>query len=131
MEIQTHTPYHPRSQKVPVERYDVFDVMQLTRGTPLQNRVAADWVSIGPHQVSNVHRHNRSETVLFIIQGQAEARVGDRRFEVRTGDQVVIRAGEFHGFVTQADPLVFLSVQTPPIFDETTGVLDLEPEPNT
>jgi mannose-6-phosphate isomerase-like protein (cupin superfamily) len=110
-----------------VERFDVFDVQQVTRGTALESVVAADMVSIGPHARSQVHRHLRSETVLFILEGTAVAIVGDDRIDVQAGDRVLIGRGVYHGFETAASALRFLSVQSPPILDESTGQLDLEP----
>lgn len=110
-----------------VERFDVFDVQQVTRGTALESVVAADMVSIGPHARSQVHRHVRSETVLFILEGTARAIVGEQTIDVQAGDRILIGKGVFHGFETAASPLRFLSVQSPPILDEATGQLDLEP----
>lgn len=123
MSIKTHA----ESNSIPVESYDVFKVMQLTRNTALENHVAADWVSIAAHQKSNVHRHNFSETVLFIISGSAMAQVGQKQFLVKEGDQIVIRPTEYHGFTTSEEALVFISIQSPPILNKATGVLDLDP----
>jgi mannose-6-phosphate isomerase-like protein (cupin superfamily) len=109
-----------------VERFDVFDVQQVTRGTALESIVAADMVSIGSHARSQVHRHLRSETVLFVLEGSAHARVGERQLEVRAGDRILIGKGVYHGFETGDSPLRFLSVQSPPILDESTGQLDLD-----
>jgi mannose-6-phosphate isomerase-like protein (cupin superfamily) len=111
----------------PVERFDVFDVQQVTRGTALEAIVAADMVSIGPHMRSQVHRHQRSETVLYVFEGAGRARIGERHVEVRAGDRIAIGKGVYHGFETAASPLRFLSVQSPPILDESTGQLDLDP----
>jgi mannose-6-phosphate isomerase-like protein (cupin superfamily) len=110
-----------------VERFDVFDVQQVTRGTALESIVAADMVCIGPYAKSQVHRHLRSETVLFILEGAAVAIVGDDRIGVQAGDRILIGKSVYHGFETAASALRFLSVQSPPILDESTGRLDLEP----
>jgi mannose-6-phosphate isomerase-like protein (cupin superfamily) len=110
-----------------VERFDVFDVQQVTRGTALESIVAADMVSIGPHARSQVHRHLHSETVLYVLEGAGRARIGERHVEVRPGDRIAIGKGVYHGFETAASPLCFLSVQSPPILDESTGQLDLDP----
>lgn len=111
----------------PVERFGVFDVRQVTRGTALQSLVAADMVEIAPRSASEVHRHNRSETVIYVLAGEARALVGESWCEVRAGDRLLIGKGVFHGFVTGDRSLQFLSVQSPPILDEATGALDLEP----
>lgn len=117
----------PLREPPPVERFGVFDVRQVTRGTALESQVAADLVSIAPHSTSEVHRHNRSETVLYIVAGAGRVMVGDEWFDVREGDRVLIGKGVFHGLATGDRALEFLSVQSPPILDESTGQLDLEP----
>ncbi|HEX7374053.1 MAG TPA: cupin domain-containing protein [Steroidobacteraceae bacterium] len=111
----------------PVERFGVFDVQQVTRGTLLESRVAADLVTVASHSTSEVHRHNRSETVLYIWAGAGRVLVGEEWFDVRAGDRVLIGKGVFHGLATGDQSLEFLSVQSPPILDESTGQLDLEP----
>ena len=110
-----------------VERFGVFDVQQVTRGTPLESRVAADLVTIAAHSESEIHRHNRSETVIYVLRGAGRALVGDEWLDVRAGDRLLIGPGVFHGFVTTEQAIDFLSVQSPPILDEATGRLDLEP----
>ena len=111
----------------PIERFGVFDVQQLTRGTRLESSVAADLVTIAPHSTSEVHRHNRAETVIYVLKGEGRALVGETWHDVRAGDRVLIGAGVFHGFATGEQAIDFLSVQSPPILDESTGQLDLEP----
>ena len=117
----------PLQAAPPVERFGVFDVQQVTRGTRLESQVAADLVTIAAHNASEVHRHNRSETVIYILAGEGRALVGDEWFDVVAGDRVLIGKGVFHGFATAGSALEFLSVQSPPILDESTGQLDLEP----
>ena len=62
---------------LPREHYDVFEVTQITRGTPLESAVAADLVSIAPGRASEVHRHNEAETVLLILDGAGIVLVGE------------------------------------------------------
>ena len=110
-----------------VELHDVFHVMQLTRDTPLESLVGVDLVSLEPGQTSQIHRHNRAETVLYMLDGAGVVVVGDTDHAVTAGDRIRIPAGAFHGVRTGDHSLRFLSVQSPPILDESTGVLDLEP----
>jgi quercetin dioxygenase-like cupin family protein len=110
-----------------VDVNDVFQVMQLTRGTELESIVGADYVRLDPEQTSKIHRHNRAETVLYILDGNGVVVVEDVDHNVVTGDRIRIRTGQYHGVRTEASALVFLSVQSPPILDKSTGVLDLEP----
>jgi quercetin dioxygenase-like cupin family protein len=110
-----------------VELHDVFHVMQLTRGTELEAEVAADLVTVEAGEVSQVHRHNLAETVLYFLDGAAVVTIGDDDVPVRAGDRVEIGAGVVHGVSTPETSCRFLSVQTPPILNSTTGVKDLEP----
>jgi mannose-6-phosphate isomerase-like protein (cupin superfamily) len=110
-----------------VELHDVFHVMQLTRDTDLETLVGVDHVELEPNQTSQIHRHNRAETVLYITAGSGTVVVEDVDHDVTAGDRVRIRPGEFHGVRTGDAPLRFISVQSPPILDKSTGTLDLEP----
>lgn len=112
---------------VPVVGFGVFEVAQLTRGTPLEHLVAADWVTVAPGRTSEVHRHNQAETVLLIVEGSGFVRVGESEEPVTAGDRIVIGKGVYHGVRTETDGLTFLSVQAPPILDYAAGTLDLEP----
>lgn len=106
---------------------DVFHVTQVTRGTALEDLVGADIVRVEPHRSSQVHRHNRAETVLYILDGEARIRVGEREVLARSGDRVLIPKGAYHGVRTEAAALTFLSVQSPPILNKAQGTLDLDP----
>ena len=109
------------------EQNDVFHVTQVTRGTPLEDLVGADLVSVEPGQASAVHRHNDAETVLYILAGSGTIRIGEDEVTVGEGDRLCIDKGVFHGVSTGGETLRFLSVQSPPILNKRTGALDLEP----
>jgi mannose-6-phosphate isomerase-like protein (cupin superfamily) len=109
------------------ENYDVFEVTQITRGTPLESVVAADLVSVTPGRTSTVHRHNEAETVLLILSGSGTIFVGESSLSVSKGARVHIGKGVFHGVRTEGESLTFLSIQSPPILDKARGTLDLEP----
>jgi len=112
---------------VDVELHDVFNVQQVTRDTPIEEIVGADIVTMTAGQVSQTHRHNFSETVLFFTQGKATVFVEDIPYAVKDGDRLLIRKAEFHSVSTPDDSgCTFLSVQTPPILTKATGFRDLE-----
>lgn len=113
-------------EKVLSEHFDVFQVEQLTRSTVLEDSVAVDVVRIGPDQTSEIHQHNKAETILYIVSGAGEVSVGNRVYSVMSGDRIHIPAGSFHGVRTHGEALHFISIQTPPILNKKTGVLDLE-----
>lgn len=112
-----------------VEQQDVFQVMQLTRDTALASEVAVDLVEVEPNQESSMHRHNRAETVLYFLDGEAEVLLGAEyeAVAVKSGDRLRIGKGVFHAVRTRASNLRFLSVQSPPILDVAAGTCDLEP----
>jgi quercetin dioxygenase-like cupin family protein len=93
----------------------------------LEADVAADLVVVDPDQTSGIHRHNFAETVLYFLDGDAIVTVGDDDVPVVAGERVLIGKGVFHGVRTGAADCRFLSVQTPPILNKTTGFRDLEP----
>lgn len=111
------------------ERHDVFDVVQVTRGTVLEPLVGADLVRVAPHEESSMHRHNHSETILYFTAGSGTVLVDEERTEidVTAGDRLYIHQGQFHAVRTADSELQFLSVQSPPILDKSTGFRDLEP----
>lgn len=112
---------------VKVELHDVFNVLQITRNTPIETVVGVDIVTIDPGQVSQTHRHNYSETVLFFTDGKATVFVDDVSHPVKSGDRLLIHKAEFHSVSTPDDSgCAFLSVQTPPILTKVTGFCDLE-----
>jgi mannose-6-phosphate isomerase-like protein (cupin superfamily) len=110
---------------LPVAHEDVFHVTQLTNDTELAGIVAADLVAMEPGQRSGVHRHNNAETVLYFLRGEATVVLDDQEFPVSPGTRVRVGAGVFHG-VNSHSEVQFISVQSPPILDATTGHLDFE-----
>ena len=112
---------------VEIELHDVFHVQQVTRDTPIEEAVGADLVTMNAGQLSQTHRHNFSETVLFFMSGKATVFVDDIPHSVKTGDRLLIHKAEFHSVSTPEDSgCAFLSVQTPPILTKSTGFRDLE-----
>lgn len=109
------------------ETYDVFNVTQITRDTVLENDIAADYVTLEPHKNSEIHRHNKAETVIYILEGTGTIRVGENDVDVKPGDRIYIPKGTFHGVSTNENGLKFISIQMPPILDKSRDHLDLEP----
>lgn len=113
--------------KIEIELHDVFHVQQITRGTPIEEAVGADLVTMEPGKNSEPHRHNFSETVLFFTAGKAVVHINGEPHVVKAGDRILIHKTEFHSVTTADDSgCAFLSVQTPPILTKVTGSRDLE-----
>jgi mannose-6-phosphate isomerase-like protein (cupin superfamily) len=121
------TDSHRQDSDLAVELHDVFHVLQVTRDTDLEADVGVDFVDMETEQTSQVHRHNFSETVLYFVEGEAIVECADVDYPVVAGDRLRIAKGEFHGVRTHGSTCRFLSVQTPPILNKTTGFRDLEP----
>src|SRR4051812_761763 len=112
---------------IPCEEFDVFQVTQITRGTPLEHTVAVDVVFVPPGTSSEIHRHNDTESVLYIREGRGTVMGGESGLRVRRGARIFIGKGVFHGVRPEGGGLSFVSVQSPPILDKERGRLDLEP----
>ncbi len=110
---------------VAVAHEDVFHVTQLTQDTLLAGFIAADLVAMDPGQRSGIHRHNRAETVLYFLRGDATVILDDEEVPVSPGTRMRVNAGVFHGVVSHAE-VQFISVQSLPILDQAAGTLDFE-----
>jgi len=111
------------------QRFDVFSVTQMAPHTFLIGVAGVDFIRIPAHSVSEVHRHNSSDSVILIVEGEAIVIVDDREIEVRPGVRLVLPRKSFHGFRTLSEPLTFVSVQVPPILDPERNVFDREVRP--
>ncbi|MDF2867950.1 MAG: hypothetical protein K0S11_1420 [Gammaproteobacteria bacterium] len=81
-------------------------------------------VELQPQTEYRPHYHQNSAAVIYIASGYGTFLLGDKCIDYRTGKRIVIPAGLMHGFNTQTRTL-FLSIQSPPIIDPTTGEVDL------
>jgi len=108
------------------ETFDVFQVIQMANYMPLGNKLAIDHVYTPPGKMSEIHRHDKADTYLFIIDGKGTVIIGDSEVKASHGMLLHIQPGVFHGVRTENEGLTFVSVQSPPIFD-SDGNLDLVP----
>lgn len=114
-------------EEVHEELYEgVFYVTQLTRGTALEKVVGVDLVRVLPHRCSIEHRHPKAETVLMITVGSGIVEIDEIDYPVAVGDRVAIPHGICHRVKTGDGELRFISIQAPPIHDESTGRHDVE-----
>jgi quercetin dioxygenase-like cupin family protein len=108
------------------EQYNVFQLYQIAPDTVRAGIAGVDYLEIPPHCVSEIHRHNESDAILFIVSGFAKAELDGRLYDLQPGMRVLIPRGVTHGFKTDQDKLQFVSVQVPPIQDMEHGRFDLE-----
>jgi quercetin dioxygenase-like cupin family protein len=109
-----------------LQQFNVFQVFQITPETFLSGTTGIDYIEISPHCVSEIHRHNQSDAILFVIAGCARVELDGQSYELRPGMRVLIPRGVTHGFRTNEDRFQFVSVQVPPILDPVLGRFDRE-----
>lgn len=106
--------------------FNVFNVCQISPGTFLSGIAGIDFIEILPQSVSEIHRHNESDAILFVISGSAKAELDNQRYDLQPGMRILIPKGVTHGFRTYEDIFQFISVQIPPIQDIEQGRFDRE-----
>jgi mannose-6-phosphate isomerase-like protein (cupin superfamily) len=67
----------------------------------------------GPKQ----NEHPQSEQVLYLVEGELEAEIGDQRLTMRPGDSVIVATQTPHRFSNRSDrPAVTFNVYAPPAY---------------
>ncbi len=61
-----------------------------------------------------VHRHDRTEELLFIHSGEATMIVGDERIDVEAGTTIYVPAGAYHGLENPESNVQIVGIVTPP-----------------
>lgn len=68
-----------------------------------------------PANFSNDHENShRGDQIIYVIDGQATARVSGKEQEIKAGDVVTIPAGAMHTLRTGSEPLFGLTIFAPP-----------------
>lgn len=112
--------------KISSQQFNVFEVSQLTPDTFLSQQAGVDYVEIPPNSISEVHRHNESDALIFTISGKAKIELDGNLYDLEPSMRIFIPRGMTHGFQTNENKLQFISVQVPPIKDDANGKFDLE-----
>lgn len=106
------------------EQFNVFQVSQIAPNTFVAGIAGLDFVVIPRNSISEIHRHNLSDNVIYIIRGSAALLLDGELHQVQPGLRVVIPRKVSHGFRTGAEQLEFVSIQIPPILAQQQGVFD-------
>jgi mannose-6-phosphate isomerase-like protein (cupin superfamily) len=102
-----------------------FEITDSIDGDPSDMREVS-LVRLLDSNVYPQHVHRDSDTLFIIIGGQAYLLRGPTKMHIRSGMRLSIPRGVPHGFQpTDGEPLVFISVQQPPIRNRETGEEDL------
>jgi mannose-6-phosphate isomerase-like protein (cupin superfamily) len=76
-------------------------------------------MSIGPGEESGPkeNEHPQSEQVLYVIEGEVYAEIGERSFTMRAGDSTIVRRGVPHRFSNRTqEPALTFNVYAPPAY---------------
>lgn len=128
---------HIQSQYVRAdERFDIFKLGTFTVAKSLLNMLdekshasqpveeIVELVELQPEATYQPHYHNYSSAVIYIVLGEGIYLDGNNEVAYQPGQRIDIPMKTAHGFVTKTKTL-FLSIQTPPIRNRSTGEVDL------
>ncbi|HKU68133.1 MAG TPA: cupin domain-containing protein [Candidatus Baltobacteraceae bacterium] len=76
-------------------------------------------MSIGPGEESGrkKNEHPQSEQVLYVIEGELYAEIGERSFTLRAGDSTIVRRNVAHRFCNRTQyPALTFNVYAPPAY---------------
>lgn len=89
-----------------------------------QNQSLAEAI-VPPGEITQLHRHGKSEELYHIIRGRGLMTLGQEEFEVNLGDTVAIAPGTAHRIRnTGEEPLHILCSCSPPYAHDDTELLD-------
>jgi len=106
------------------EIFNVFHVSQLAPGTFIDGLAGLDFVVIPQDSISEIHRHDSSDNLVYITRGHGEIILNGKRYDISPTMRIVIPKTVSHGFQTHKEQLEFISIQVPPILDKSRNVFD-------
>ena len=76
---------------------------------------------VEPGRVTELHRHQRSQEIYYILEGEGEVRIGNEEFRVKRHDAILIPSGTPHCVKNNGrSELRMLCVCSPPYSHEDT-----------
>jgi mannose-6-phosphate isomerase-like protein (cupin superfamily) len=91
-----------------------FQVLQTSRKSQIATMTLAPGKSSGPKG----NEHPKSEQVLFVVEGEILAKLGDEKTMLRKGDAIIVPAGVAHRFTNHGgSAAVTFNVYAPPAYD--------------
>jgi len=86
-----------------------------------------EFVKLYPDIKYKAHIHDESSARFIFLKGKGKVFIGDEAFAFEPGFQIDAPAAIKHGFEI-ASETIFLSIQTNPIQNQETGVIDIRYE---
>jgi quercetin dioxygenase-like cupin family protein len=86
------------------------------RGASLFKTPTADMILTHGEPGTKLHKHTRSDHFVYILKGNGEVRLGDKKESVAEGDLVLIPKELPHSILKRDnDEFVFLAISSPPL----------------
>lgn len=90
-----------------------FDVLE----TAKQSQTAVMYLKPGEESGPKQNEHPQSEQVLYLVEGELEAEIGNERRTLRAGDSVIVGTDVPHRFSNRSDrPALTFNVYAPPAY---------------
>jgi len=100
------------------ESGDWFRVLLTSKKSQVATMTLAPGKASGPKG----NEHPKSEQVLFVVEGEVLAEIGQEKQTLRRGDVVIVPAGADHRFVNHSGSTAMtLNVYAPPAYDSDEG----------
>ena len=77
------------------------------------------WMTLAPGEASGPkeNEHAQSEQILYLVEGQLDAEIGDRQLTMKPGDSVIVGKGVAHRFTNSGSrDAVTFNVYVPPAY---------------
>jgi mannose-6-phosphate isomerase-like protein (cupin superfamily) len=92
-----------------------FQVLQTSRKSQIATMTLAPGKSSGPKG----NEHPKSEQVLFVVEGEILAELGEEKSMLRKGDAIIVPTGVAHRFTNHGgSAAVTFNVYAPPAYAE-------------
>lgn len=75
---------------------------------------------VKPAEETKAHQHDVSQEIYYILEGEGIMTLGSRKFDIRSGDAVLIPPGTVHKVKASDSGIRMLCICTPPYMHEDT-----------
>jgi quercetin dioxygenase-like cupin family protein len=86
-----------------------------------------EFVKLYKETVYKPHIHDHADASFIFLTGSGFVTLNEDKIPYKVGDKVEALAGVLHGFL-QVEETIFLSIQSNPIQDRSTGEIDIRYE---
>lgn len=111
--------------KLEVEREFGMDIKVCEHLGHFNDKVALEYIVLNPNTEFNPHHHSQSDALVLILRGHGYITdATGKKYSITKGSLAYFPANTRHGFVTEGEAIHLITVQSPPIKNLHTGVID-------